>query len=98
MWRWGRFLIVKLFADSKIFFSSSSVLGPLDPFPSTSGYFAPHTKEELVRLVKAVWKASKGPGPRRHIRVVGAGHSWSAVAQSEDLLLSLANYKVCVIG
>ena len=29
----------------------------------------------------------------RHLRVLGAGHSWSPVATSEDLLLSLHNLR-----
>ena len=47
---------------------------------------APSTKEELFQLVKS---ASIDV---RKIRVIGSGHSWSRVAQSEDILLSLHNY------
>lgn len=46
----------------------------------------PSTKEELVQLVKS---ASEDV---RKVRVIGSGHSWSQVAQSEDILISLHNY------
>lgn len=89
------------FVDALVFFDPSPPLGPLAASPSSDGrtsYFTPQTKEELVALVKAVADTAKGTGPRRHIRVVGAGHSWSAVAQSGDLLLSLSKYKVsCLV-
>lgn len=44
---------------------------------------APSTKEEVVELVKFAAENE------RRIRVLGSGHSWSAVARSDDLLLSL---------
>ena len=47
---------------------------------------APSTKEELVQMVKTA--SNDG----RKIRVVGSGHSWSRVATSADILLSLHNY------
>ena len=39
-------------------------------------------------------KAGEGSGSGRRIRVVGSGHSWSKVAKSNDIQLSLENYKV----
>lgn len=90
--------------DSLVFFNPVSPMGALPTssgtFPSLEGadvgpaYFAPGTRDELVALVQAVARTAQGEGPRRRIRVVGAGHSWSAVAKSEDLFLSLFNYKV----
>ena len=50
------------------------------------GLHVPSTKEELVQLVKS---ASEDV---RKVRVLGSGHSWSEVAQSEDILISLHNY------
>ena len=50
---------------------------------------SPSSREELVSMVTAA--ATGG----RRVRVLGAGHSWSEVAQSDDLVLSLHNYRVC---
>lgn len=87
----------KLFStDNEVFFDPSPPLGPIDIFPRSErqSYFTPQTRDELVALVKGVASTAKGSGPSRHIRVVGSGHSWSAVAQSGDLLVSLSKYKV----
>ena len=46
----------------------------------------PATKEEIVEVVKSASKDG------RKIHVVGSGHSWSHVAHSTDMLLSLHNY------
>ena len=37
-----------------------------------------------------------GSGRGRKIRVVGSGHSWSKVAKSDDIQMSLENYKVAI--
>lgn len=55
---------------------------------------APRTIDEIVAIVKAVTATAHGNGSKRKIRVVGAGHSWSAIAKSDDLQLSLSKYKV----
>ena len=53
----------------------------------TSPFFAqPSTENEIIDLVK---KHNK-------IRVVGTGHSWSALCMSDELLLNLDNYKQLV--
>lgn len=46
----------------------------------------PSTLQEIVAVVKSA--NDKG----RRLRVLGSGHSWSPVAASSDLLLSLINY------
>ena len=65
----------------------------------------PTSMEEMVWIIKSVaatHAAGKdggggggGGGGGRRIRVVGSGHSWSKVAKSDDIQLSLENYKVC---
>ena len=57
-------------------------------------YLVPSTLDELKAIVKSVTATAIGDGPKRQIRIVGAGHSWSAVAKSDDLQLSLYKYKV----
>ena len=89
-------------ADSRVFFDPFLPEGnlPLDTFLTSGGafvgpsYYAPRSKEEIISLVKAVSRAAKGGGVKRRIRMVGAGHSWSAIAKSDDLHLSLSNFKV----
>jgi L-gulonolactone oxidase len=46
----------------------------------------PSSKADIVRIVQSA--AERG----QKVRVVGSGHSWSSVAVSEDILLSLWNY------
>ena len=46
----------------------------------------PCTEEEIVDIVKDACKNE------RKIRVLGDGHSWSEIAQTEDIMISLANY------
>ncbi len=56
----------------------------------------PTSKEEIVHIIQSVLAAANSStGPHR-IRVIGSGHSWSRVAISDNLLLSLERYKVCV--
>ena len=84
------------FLDDLVFFDRYTSKGPL-VLPSSSkplSYLTPQTKDEIVAMVKVVAATYKEGGQRRKIRMVGSGHSWSAVAQSDDLLLSLSNYKV----
>ena len=53
----------------------------------------PRTREDIVWIIKSVAAAAqKGEG--RRIRVIGSGHSWSPVALSDDIQLSLEDYKV----
>lgn len=93
-----------------MFFSSDVRLnpnGPLYLLPSeahpeglysTTNLLQPTSKEELVWIIKslaATHRKEDGNGRGRRIRVVGSGHSWSKVAKSDDIQLSLENYKVC---
>ena len=85
------------YTDSVVFFDKSPPNGPLPVpqlGPEAPSYLAPRTREELVTIVKAVAATHKGDGPKRKMHVLGSGHSWSAVAQSDDLLLTLSNYRV----
>ena len=46
----------------------------------------PSSKADIIRIVQsAAYRGQK-------VRVVGSGHSWSSVAESEDILISLWNY------
>jgi len=47
----------------------------------------PSSKEEVIDIVTSV--AMRGG----RVRVVGSGHSWSGVAQSQDILVSLHKLK-----
>ena len=46
----------------------------------------PSSKEDIVDIVKTA--AEKG----QKVRVLGSGHSWSSVAVSDEVLVSLWNY------
>ena len=46
----------------------------------------PSSKAEIVEVVRSA--AERG----QKVRVVGSGHSWSSVALSDDILVSLWNY------
>ena len=46
----------------------------------------PSTENEIVQIVKNAYNNN------RKIRVVAAGHSWSEIAQTEDIMISLHNY------
>ena len=46
----------------------------------------PSTEEEIKSIVKDAYLHN------RKIRVLGSGHSWSEVAQSTDIMISLNNY------
>ena len=48
----------------------------------------PSSKEELIAIVTAA--GAQG----RNVRVVGSGHSFSEVARSDDILVSMKNFKV----
>ena len=47
----------------------------------------PETEEEIVSVVQDAYKNN------RKIRVVADGHSWSHIAQTEDIMVSLTNYR-----
>ncbi len=71
------------------------------PEPGTlypSNILLPTTKEEIVHMVKSALVPTSNDVraiDRRHkIKVIGSGHSWSRVAVSDDLQMSLNNYKV----
>ena len=53
---------------------------------------SPATKSDIVTIVKTA--AEKG----QKVRVVGSGHSWSPVATTEEVLVSLWNYSGVVSG
>ena len=78
---------------NEVYFDPIPSLGPLPQY-SQDPYLAPHTMQELVSMIKSVAATAKGEGPRRRLRVLGSGHSWSPVAKSDDLILTLCNYKV----
>jgi len=46
----------------------------------------PESEEEIVSIVQDAYKNN------RKIRVVGDGHSWSLIAQTQDIMLSLNKY------
>ena len=48
----------------------------------------PSSKKELIAIVTAA--GAQG----RNVRVVGSGHSFSEVARSDDILVSMKNFKV----
>ena len=98
------------FADSTVFFNDDVSLNPSGPlyllptsdYPdgiySDTNLLLPRSKEEIAWIVRSVavtnQKASVDGGRGRRIRVVGSGHSWSKVAKSSDIQLSLEKYKV----
>src|SRR5687767_5728154 len=49
-------------------------------------YFQPKTEEEITRIIKEAADAN------RKIRVVGAGHSWSAMACTDEYMVNLDSY------
>ena len=51
------------------------------------------SKSELADLLQALSSSNKH-GNARRVRAVGAGHSWSAVAQSDEIQVSMSNFKV----
>ena len=63
-----------------------------------SNVFLPRSKDEIAWIVKSVAEAQRvskrGGGRSRRIRVIGSGHSWSSIAKSDDIQISLENYKV----
>lgn len=48
----------------------------------TPAYAQPETEAEIIELVKS----------HRKIRIVGTGHSWSALCESDELLINLDKY------
>ena len=46
----------------------------------------PSTEDEIVEIVKNAYNDN------HKIRVVAAGHSWSQIAQTEDIMISLHDY------
>lgn len=52
----------------------------------------PSSKDDIITIVK---EAVDGG---RKVRVVGSGHSWSSVAMSDDVIVSLWNYTGIVSG
>ena len=46
----------------------------------------PCNETDIVNIVQDAYKNG------RKIRVLGDGHSWSEIAQTEDIMISLANY------
>ena len=68
-----------------------STLKSLSPADNTiyfdhANLITPSTLQEIVAAVKSA--NDKG----RRLRVLGSGHSWSPVATSSDIMLSLVNY------
>ena len=66
----------------------------LSPFPTDqtvyfdpAKVYSPSTREEIVGVVSEAVESG------RSIRVVGAGHSRSRVALSDDIIISLHKYK-----
>ena len=47
----------------------------------------PTTEDEIVKVVKDAYTND------RKIRILAAGHSWSEIAQTEDILMSLHKYR-----
>ena len=47
----------------------------------------PCTEEEIVHIVQVACQSG------RKIRVLGDGHSWSEIAQTQDIMISLVNYR-----
>ena len=67
-------------------------------FSDGSVYFShahlktPSSKDDIITIVRTA--AARG----EKVRVLGSGHSWSTVAVSEDVLVSLWNYTGIVSG
>ena len=79
---------------------------PTEVYPeglyATSNLLQPSSREEIIWVIKSVastyGRASEDKNRRgRRIRVVGSGHSWSKIAKSDDIQLSLENYKVFLL-
>ena len=99
-------------SDSTVFFNRDVRLNPngplyLLPTPdhpeglySDTNLILPRTKEEIAWVIRSVaatnQKARINGGRGRRIRVIGSGHSWSKVAKSTDIQLSLEKYKVSI--
>ena len=74
------------------FFQVSKLVRPCHT-DSTIYYSHAHLKLPFsAKEVAAVVTAAGAQG--RRVRVVGAGHSFSEVARPDDILISMANFKV----
>lgn len=51
----------------------------------------PKSHEEIVNIIK------NAHGGKRKIRVLAAGHSWSHIAQTQDMMISLHDYTGMII-
>ena len=58
----------------------------MDHFFDPEKVLAPSSVMEMASIV------ARARNNSQHIRVLGSGHSWSPVAVSEDIILSLHNY------
>ena len=64
----------------------SCVSADASEFFSHAHLLTPSSKDDVIEIVnRAVERGQK-------VRVVGSGHSWSAVAVPDDILLSFHNY------
>lgn len=70
-----------LISSNALFFSDATVY--FDP----NRMKAPSTKEEILQIVNEAIESDQ------KIRVVGSGHSRGKVAHSNDIIVSLHNYK-----
>ena len=72
-----------------MFFTVTNGFATFSPPTDETVYFnheklrVPSSKEEIIDIVKSV--AMRGG----RVRVLGSGHSWSGVAESQDVLVSL---------
>ena len=51
--------------------------------------YTPSTHDEIVNIVTNAIESD----PPRKIRVLAAGHSWSHIAQTQDIMISLNDYQ-----
>ena len=65
------------------------------PWHTDSTIYFSHAHLELPSSAKEVAAVVTAAGAQgRRVRVVGAGHSFSEVARPDDILISMANFKV----
>ncbi len=50
------------------------------------------SKTDLANFLRMLGQSNSS----KRVRVVGSGHSWSTIALSDDMQISMANFKVCV--
>ncbi len=71
----------------------SALLGYSEPgLQHTGNTLLPSNREEIVHIIRS---ALANNSVSHKIRVIGSGHSWSKIAVSDNLQLSLEKYKVC---